>query len=117
MKIGGSPTLDLKGFLTITLVYTQTPGIYHNPCRSVPINLWLSVASAQGEWLLAKIHCIHVLSGFQGGGLPCGPHSLIGLKFTDFHFVQNCTCFLDVSDNFQPLYMLELNGLFFKFQS
>lgn len=57
-----------------------------------------------------------VLSGFQGGGLPCGPHSLIDLKFTDFHFVQNCSCFLDVSDNFQLLYMLELNGLFFKFQ-
>lgn len=40
-KSGVPLTLDLEEFLTIKLVHTQTPVIYHNPRRSFPISLWL----------------------------------------------------------------------------
>lgn len=75
-----------------------------------------AVASALGKRTLAVIRCIHAPSRFQGGGLPCGPSSLMRLKFTDSYFVQIFTCFSDAGDNLQTLYVLESNGLLFKFQ-
>lgn len=48
------------------------------------------VASATGKRIPAMIHCVHMLFGFQGHGLPCRPHSLIGLKI---HWLSFCSDF------------------------
>lgn len=54
-----------------------------------------AVASALGKRTLAVIRCIHVPSRFQGGGLTCGPSSLMRLKFrlsfcSDFYLLFGC---------------------------
>lgn len=110
------PRVGPKEFLIIKLVHTQLPVICQNSHLSVPISLWLQqlLLHVSSSWLWFTIFIR--LSRFQGGGLPYGLNSLMGLKFIDFHFVQIFTCFLDVSDISQALYMLELNCLFFKFQ-